>query len=147
MKKASILWILMLVILTACKEDTESDLSTDKLIQGKWGRVLKVEYYDAANNKIFEERYNDSTLYEFTRNRLIISSPNNELQRATYSTFHTDDKKYILIESSIASQSEITYLTRTNMEWRLERQPDSYLENGTWKNADKAVYVEVFTKK
>ncbi|QNF32642.1 hypothetical protein HUW51_07835 [Adhaeribacter swui] len=147
MQKLLSLSILLLLFLTACKENTESDLTSDKLILGKWDYFLKVEYYDAANNKVFEERYNDSTLYNFTRNRLTISYPNSENTSATYSTFSTDDKKYILVESSIASQSEIIYLTRTNMEWRMARQPDSYLENGTRKNAAKAVYIEVFTKK
>ncbi|QMU28880.1 hypothetical protein [Adhaeribacter radiodurans] len=126
-----------------CKKDEEKPKTFDELVQGVWNVTSdKTEYFDAANNKVYEESTTNNFKYIIQNKNIITNNGGTIAQYATYTLNEQNGKKYInLIASGLNSIFEVTNLTDTKMTWQQENFNVVYFEGGAQKTATKSIFT------
>lgn len=154
MKKLLLLPLFLLLIATACQEkETEAEPLASRMIQGKWTRSHSAfKYYDASNNLVYDDSFEEEVFFDFGTNRFSISHPGSEdIFTASYSVQKNDNVNIIrLVDevNGITAEYEITTLTETetDMVWREEVENANYDDGSGVKLAARAVRTYTFTR-
>ena len=144
--------LFLLLVLISCKEDEEPLNTFDKNdIAGTWiEQGYKQEYFDADNNKIFEENLDNTFLdkIEISEPALKVFYVGGKVDQLNY-TLTSEDGKAILtiaLDNFNSERNEITDFTDNTMVWQLERLNGTYRENGVRKTSHHYIRTTTFSK-
>lgn len=115
MKKLLLLPLVLLLLLTACKKDEDTEPAVSELIKGRWELVsFKNVVYDAKGEKVHEAELELDISYEFTETEYRLTTSQNE-RTGTYRLFKKEGKQYISFADHEAGQSQIASISDTKL--------------------------------
>lgn len=155
MKQLNILLLALLCcsLLLSCGDDKEEENApsiADKF-EGNWTKsLIRLQYFDASGNMEHEIPVTEENgvINEFKDGSFKATFPrgNPYTEQATYKVFKRDGKDYVeLTNGTDKKEYEVITISDTRLIWQRDYIHTFYY-NPTGKRADKAMYIEEFTK-
>ena len=146
MKRLIILSLLVFVTSIACKKDKKKEINKpiSETLKREWITISENRnYFDSANNKIFEKIDNSpKSKYDIDVSITKKDLQNNVNFTSAYSLSNMNGKNFIsFTENGVAQTYEIAYIDLKMMTWKQENANQTYDDNGAKVAAKQVVTI------
>lgn len=138
-------------LLASCdeKEKEETSPSIAGQLEGRWTKsLIRLQYFDSSGRMDFEDRVTEENgvVYELKNGTLKATYLNGDTDQASYKLIRRDGKDYVEISNGTNKvKNEVVSISDNKLIWQDDYEHLEYY-NGSLKTADKATYIEEFTK-
>ncbi|WP_026897396.1 hypothetical protein [Daejeonella oryzae] len=134
MKRLILLSLLALFTASACKKDQKKEINkpVSEQLHGTWLTISENSaYFDASNNKVFEQNSTPGTKVIINENINKFDNQDKAVFSSAYSVSNVNGKNYISFTQNGSTQTyEVVYVDTKMMTWKQEKTNQTYNDNG-----------------